>query len=102
MSHEDEKPVEGSNYAESQSLEVSVIKASMPAAIARWEQKIAHMGEPRLAKDPARHKQQLYCHGYVDAVYDMLIGQIQVESKASGDAVPEPVKPRKIVLLGDR
>ena len=96
-----EEKDEGENFAAGDDLIMTVMKATMPAAIRRYEQKIAHMGMPRLCKTMEERYEQFFCFGYCSAVYDMLIGEIKVESQAPGTLMPEPVETPQIILLGD-
>lgn len=98
---QEKKPLEGTNTETANDLAKSITKATMPAAVRRYEQKIAHMGKPRLMPTLDEQHEQFFSFGYCSAVYDMMIGEIFVKSKVSGEAMPKPVKTPNIILLGD-
>jgi hypothetical protein len=72
--------IEGSNTEIAETQQRSVIRASMPAAIERWNQKVAHCGYPELLPTVKEQMEQMYCFGYCDAVYDITVGNVTVQS----------------------
>ena len=81
--------LKGTNTEIAENQYKSVVRASMPAALARWNQKIAHNGSPKLLPTVEEQTEQLYCFGYCDAIYDMMIGNITVKSVGIDPGVGE-------------
>ena len=101
MSH-DGKPNEGKDTAWAKTLEQSVLKSAFPAALRNYELKVAHQGKPKLvSEDPDDQHEQFYCMGYVSAIYDMMIGQIEIECHTKPGPLPEPMEPKRVILLKD-
>jgi len=81
--------IKGTNTEIADTQYKSVVRASMPAALARWEQKIAHCGTPRLLPTRDEQTEQLYCFGYCDAIYDLMIGAVTIKSVGIDPEVAE-------------
>ena len=90
--------LKGSNTEFAETQQKSVIRASMPAAIARYEQKLAHLGTPRLMPTIEGQHEQFYCHGYCDAIYDIAVGNVNIKTASVGPAPKVNPTPRIIRL----
>ena len=90
--------IEGKNTEVADTQQKSIIRASLPAAIARYEQKLAHLGEPRLMPTMDGQHEQFYCQGYCDAIYDIAVGNVNIRTASIGPAPKKNPTPRIIRL----
>lgn len=86
--------LEGSNTEFAETQQLATMKASLPAALKRWEQKIEENGLPKLMPTTHQQYEQFYCAGYCDAIYDMISGRVKVRS-----AKVDPAEKSRIVRL---
>ena len=90
--------LEGSNTEFAETQQLSVIKASLPAAMLRYEQKVAHLGKPRLMPTLDEQHEQFYCGGYCDAIYDIAVGNVNIKTVSIGPLAKANPCPRIIRL----
>lgn len=88
--------LEESNTEFADTQQLSVLRASLPAALKRYSQKLDRIGKPRLMPTLDEQHEQFYCGGYCDAIYDLTVGNVQIQSVRSDQ--PKSDSP-KIVRL---